>query len=143
MFDCIEIVWNHDFRLMAPDDNLGSAQIGYDRRYSFRYRINSSMFDGFVCLIMFVWCYLAGNDDPGFSLKMLMFDTFPIYKWSIWLFIEASVNILVVSWNDAAERNDSVDEIIAQIEKLAILKEKGIISEKDYEKKKKDLLKRI
>ena len=30
-----------------------------------------------------------------------------------------------------------------QIEKLAVLKEKGIISEKDYEKKKKDLLKRI
>ncbi len=42
-----------------------------------------------------------------------------------------------------ANKDDNVDEIIAQIEKLAILKEKGIISEKDYEKKKKDLLKRI
>ena len=40
-------------------------------------------------------------------------------------------------------KDDNVDEIIAQIEKLAILKEKGIISERDYEKKKKDLLKRI
>tara|TARA_B100000424_G_scaffold271269_1_gene273295 strand:+ start:1156 stop:1302 length:147 start_codon:yes stop_codon:yes gene_type:complete len=41
------------------------------------------------------------------------------------------------------KENNSIDEIIAQIEKLAILKEKGIISEKDYEKKKKELLKRI
>ena len=44
---------------------------------------------------------------------------------------------------DSANKDDNVDEIIAQIEKLAILKEKGIISERDYEKKKKDLLKRI
>ena len=42
-----------------------------------------------------------------------------------------------------ANKDDNVDEIIAQIEKLAILKEKGIINERDYEKKKKDLLKRI
>ena len=35
------------------------------------------------------------------------------------------------------------DEIISNIEKLAILKEKGIISEYEYKKKKKELLKKI
>ena len=40
------------------------------------------------------------------------------------------------------ETND-FDEIILNIEKLAILKEKGIISEYEYKKKKKDLLKKI
>ena len=37
----------------------------------------------------------------------------------------------------------SIDEIIAHIEKLAALKEKGVISSKEYDKKKKELLKRI
>tara|TARA_B100001113_G_scaffold169942_1_gene139015 strand:- start:128 stop:502 length:375 start_codon:yes stop_codon:yes gene_type:complete len=37
----------------------------------------------------------------------------------------------------------SIEEIIAHIEKLATLKEKGIISIKEYDKKKKELLKRI
>jgi len=32
---------------------------------------------------------------------------------------------------------------MAQIEKMAELKEKGLITEKEYEKKKKELLKRI
>ena len=54
-----------------------------------------------------------------------------------------SKEIVVVQNESNSDKNESVDEIIAQIEKLAILKEKGIISEKDYEKKKKDLLKRI
>ena len=35
------------------------------------------------------------------------------------------------------------NEIISNIEKLANLKEKGIISEREYKKKKKDLLKKI
>lgn len=37
----------------------------------------------------------------------------------------------------------SIEEIIAHIEKLAALKKKGIISIKEYDKKKKELLKRI
>ena len=37
----------------------------------------------------------------------------------------------------------SIEEIIAHIEKLAALKEKGVISSKEYDKKKKELLKRI
>ena len=37
----------------------------------------------------------------------------------------------------------SIQEIIAHIEKLAALKEKGIINSKEYDKKKKELLKRI
>tara|TARA_B100000073_G_scaffold285789_1_gene247372 strand:- start:149 stop:523 length:375 start_codon:yes stop_codon:yes gene_type:complete len=37
----------------------------------------------------------------------------------------------------------SIEEIIAYIEKLAVLKEKGVISSKEYDKKKKELLKRI
>ena len=39
--------------------------------------------------------------------------------------------------------NEDFDEIISNIEKLADLKEKGIISEYEYKKKKKDLLKKI
>ena len=38
---------------------------------------------------------------------------------------------------------EDFDEIISNIEKLAELKEKGIISEYEYKKKKKDLLKKI
>ena len=38
---------------------------------------------------------------------------------------------------------EDFDEIISNIEKLADLKEKGIISEYEYKKKKKDLLKKI
>ena len=37
----------------------------------------------------------------------------------------------------------SIEEIIAHIEKLAALKAKGIISSKEYDKKKTELLKRI
>ena len=37
----------------------------------------------------------------------------------------------------------SIEEIITYIEKLAALKEKGFISSKEYDKKKKELLKRI
>ena len=39
--------------------------------------------------------------------------------------------------------DDYFDEIISNIEKLANLKDKGIISEYEYKKKKKDLLKKI
>ena len=41
------------------------------------------------------------------------------------------------------DENNNFEDIIAQIEKLAELKDKGIISEKEFEKKKKELLKRI
>ena len=60
-----------------------------------------------------------------------------------WCYRQNSRDIVVVQNEKSIKENDTVDEIIAQIEKLAILKEKGIISEKDYEKKKKELLKRI
>ncbi len=40
-------------------------------------------------------------------------------------------------------KEESAEEIMAQIEKMAELKEKGLITEKEYEKKKKELLKRI
>ena len=44
---------------------------------------------------------------------------------------------------DDKSKNATVLEIIEQIEKIAELKEKGLITEKDYQKKKKELLKRI
>tara|TARA_B100001250_G_scaffold414526_1_gene453566 strand:+ start:6950 stop:7099 length:150 start_codon:yes stop_codon:yes gene_type:complete len=46
---------------------------------------------------------------------------------------------------EAGEKGDNttVLEIIEQIEKLAELKEKGLITDKEYQKKKKELLKRI
>jgi|TARA_X000001036_G_C20487008_1_gene728183 hypothetical protein len=71
------------------------------------------------------------------------------YMWPKWRWNYNSCNrhhskeIVVVQNESNSNKNQSVDEVISQIEKLAILKEKGIISEKDYEKKKKDLLKRI
>ena len=68
----------------------------------------------------------------------------PSWGWSHrWCYRHNSRDIVVVQNDKTTNEDDSVDEIIAQIEKLAILKEKGIISEKDYKKKKKDLLKRI
>ena len=68
----------------------------------------------------------------------------PSWGWSHrWCYRYNSRDIVVVQNDKTTNKDDSVDEIIAQIEKLAILKEKGIISEKDYENKKKDLLKRI
>ena len=48
--------------------------------------------------------------------------------------------------NESRKHQDeklSIEEIIAYIEKLAALKEKGVISSKEYDKKKKELLKRI
>jgi len=45
--------------------------------------------------------------------------------------------------NHEKEIDSTVEEIITQIEDLAVLKGKGLITEKEYEKAKKDLLKRI
>jgi len=44
---------------------------------------------------------------------------------------------------DNKDKNTTVLAIIEQIEKLAELKEKGLITDKEYQKKKKELLKRI
>ena len=54
-------------------------------------------------------------------------------------------NKIVVVNKDATKNIETkdFDEIISKIEKLADLKEKGIISEYEFKKKKKDLLKKI
>ena len=44
---------------------------------------------------------------------------------------------------DDKNKNATVLEIIQQIEKIAELKEKGLITDKEYQKKKKELLNRI
>ena len=52
--------------------------------------------------------------------------------------------VVVVNQETAAKgKNPTVLEIIEQIEKLAELKEKDLITDKEYQKKKKELLKRI
>ena len=51
--------------------------------------------------------------------------------------------IVVNQKSEDKDKNATVLEIIEQIEKNAELKEKGLIIEKDYQKKKKELLKRI
>ena len=51
--------------------------------------------------------------------------------------------VVVNQETDDKNKNATVLEIIEQIEKIAELKEKGLITEKDYQKKKKELLKRI
>ena len=84
------------------------------------------------------------HKKPRVNIRLGYNYYWPSWGWSHrWCYRHNSRDIVVVQNDKNTNKDDSVDEIIAQIEKLAILKEKGIISEKDYEKKKKDLLKRI
>ncbi len=65
--------------------------------------------------------------------------------WNHWRHNCRYHNCIVVVNQEAGEKGDNttVLEIIEQIEKLAELKEKGLITDKEYQKKKKELLKRI
>ena len=84
------------------------------------------------------------HKKPRVNIRLGYNYYWPSWGWSHrWCYRHNSRDIVVVQNDKTTNEDNSVDEIIAQIEKLAILKEKGIISEKDYEKKKKDLLKRI
>ena len=84
------------------------------------------------------------HKKPRVNIRLGYNYSWPSWGWNHrWCYRYNSRDIVVVQNDKTTNKDDSVDEIIAQIEKLAILKEKGIISEKDYEKKKKDLLKRI
>ena len=84
------------------------------------------------------------HKKPRVNIRLGYNYYWPSWGWSHrWCYRYNSRDIVVVQNDKTTNKYDSVDEIIAQIEKLAILKEKGIISEKDYENKKKDLLKRI
>ena len=51
--------------------------------------------------------------------------------------------MIVKTQQNEKDNQRSVLDIIKKIEKLAELKEKGYITEKEYEKKKKELLNRI
>ena len=84
------------------------------------------------------------HKKPRVNIRLGYNYSWPSWGWNHrWCYRHNSRDIVVVQNEKNTKEDNSVDEIIAQIEKLAILKEKGIISEKDYEKKKKDLLKRI
>ena len=84
------------------------------------------------------------HKKPRVNIRLGYNYSWPNWGWNHrWCYRHNSRDIVIMQNDKITNDNDSVDEIIAQIEKLAILKEKGIISEKDYEKKKKDLLKRI
>ena len=84
------------------------------------------------------------HKKPRVNIRLGYNYSWPSWGWNHrWCYRHNSRDIVIMQNDKITNDNDSVDEIIAQIEKLAILKEKGIISEKDYEKKKKDLLKRI
>ena len=84
------------------------------------------------------------HKKPRVNIRLGYNYSWPSWGWNHrWCYRHNSRDIVVVQNDKTTNEDDSVDQIIAQIEKLAILKEKGIISEKDYEKKKKDLLKRI
>ena len=66
------------------------------------------------------------------------------HRWPLWtpnLCTCQHSGVVVV--NHEKEIDSTVEEIITQIEDLAVLKGKGLITEKEYEKAKKDLLKRI
>ena len=84
------------------------------------------------------------HKKPRVNIRLGYNYYWPSWGWSHrWCYKHNSRDIVVVQNDKTTNKDYSVDEIIAQIEKLATLKEKGIISEKDYENKKKDLLKRI
>ena len=84
------------------------------------------------------------HKKPRVNIRLGYNYSWPNWGWNHrWCYRHNSRDIVIMQNDKITNDNDSVDEIIAQIEKLAILKEKGIISEKDYENKKKDLLKRI
>ena len=84
------------------------------------------------------------HKKPRVNIRLGYNYSWPSWGWNHrWCYRHNSRDIVVLHNEENTKEDNSVDEIIAQIEKLAILKEKGIISEKDYEKKKKDLLKRI
>ena len=84
------------------------------------------------------------HKKPRVNVRLGYNYLWPSWSWNYhWCHRHNSRDVVVVQNDGNANKDDNVDEIIAQIEKLAILKEKGIISERDYEKKKKDLLKRI
>ena len=84
------------------------------------------------------------HKKPRVNIRLGYNYSWPSWGWNHrWCYRHSSRDIVVVQNQENIKENNSIDEIIAQIEKLAILKEKGIISEKDYEKKKKELLKRI
>ncbi|MBT6865759.1 MAG: hypothetical protein HOA19_00265 [Candidatus Marinimicrobia bacterium] len=51
--------------------------------------------------------------------------------------------VLVVKETEDNNKHETVLQIIEEIEKLAELKEKRLITEEEYQKKKKELLKRI
>ena len=84
------------------------------------------------------------HKKPRVNIRLGYNYYWPSWGWNHrWCYRHDSRDVVVVQNGKTTNEDNSVDEIIAQIEKLAILKEKGIISEKDYENKKKDLLKRI
>ena len=66
-------------------------------------------------------------------------------RWDPWWY-DCMVHervVVVKDNNDKKDEHETVLEIIEEIEKLAELKEKGLITEEEYQKKKKELLKRI
>ena len=85
------------------------------------------------------------HKKPKINISLGYNHIWSTWRWNYWRRHHNTRDVVIVQNTNSSDKNEnySVDEIISQIEKLAILKEKGIISEKDYEKKKKELLKRI
>ena len=85
------------------------------------------------------------HKKPKINISLGYNHIWSTWRWNYWRRQHKTRDVVIVQNTKSSDKNEnySVDEIISQIEKLAILKEKGIISEKDYEKKKKELLKRI
>jgi hypothetical protein len=85
------------------------------------------------------------HKKPKINISLGYNHIWSTWRWNYWRRQHNTRDVVIVQNTKSSDKNEnySVDEIISQIEKLAILKEKGIISEKDYEKKKKELLKRI
>ena len=83
-------------------------------------------------------------------LKVNVGYNYPYWRsnsWAGWRWnnrwIEREVIVLKESDDTKENKNEEFDEIISQIEKLAELKEEGLITDKEFEKKRKKLLKQI
>ncbi len=66
------------------------------------------------------------------------------WRWNHWIH-DCGVHqrVVVVKETEDNNKHENVLQIIEEIEKLAELKEKRLITEEEYQKKKKELLKRI
>ena len=66
-----------------------------------------------------------------------------VFIEEIWLFVPVSIVLFIIAWglSEKKETNSSVSNLSEQLLKLYELKEKGILSDKEFNEQKKKILK--